>query len=189
VILGGLLAAWPAGAVGQEGAPLPPITDSPWEVTASSSAPREVLDRLRKLEQCLDRVTKQNEDLARENKTLAEQFRDLSLHVRNQRTDCSVSDQAASPMSLLGGVRADPLKPAESLPWVLPGGFSWQGGLTADRDDPVSAGSALVRVDGLGTAGLGGEVPGGARVGGGRAGGPWPSGQALHRPPIFLVGC
>ena len=97
--LGWMLATWPAGAMGQQGSPSVPVIPSPpqWvspssadcrsktgdlnpqpgiynlksqSFTASSDLPQDLLDRLRAMEQRLDQLTKQNEDLARENKTL-----------------------------------------------------------------------------------------------------------------------
>src|SRR6266852_3788737 len=73
-LLGWMLAAWPAVASGQEEAPLPPLT-VPLRVvppSSASGASQELLERLGKMEERLDRVTKQNEDLWRENKVLAE---------------------------------------------------------------------------------------------------------------------
>src|SRR5262245_44113915 len=47
-MLGWMLTAWPAGAMGQEGSPsVPVITDPPRAVTPSSDALQELLDRLR----------------------------------------------------------------------------------------------------------------------------------------------
>src|SRR5260370_615632 len=80
--LGWMLAYWPARAPGQQASPsLPPTTDPPGAVAPPSDAYQELLDRLGKMEQRLDRVTKQNEDLAHANKTVAEQLRDLSRQI------------------------------------------------------------------------------------------------------------
>src|SRR5437588_5295484 len=82
VTLGGMLACWPAGAMGQGTSPsAPPTNDLPRVAAPSSDAHQELLDRLARIEQRLDQVTKQNEDLARANKTLAGQVHDLSSHI------------------------------------------------------------------------------------------------------------
>src|SRR5439155_13118705 len=84
VTLSWMFAYRPADALGQQGPPsVPPITDPPRAVAPSSDAYLELLDRLGKMEQRLDWVTKQNEDLARANKTLAEKGRDLSREITN----------------------------------------------------------------------------------------------------------
>ena len=70
-LLGWMLAAWPAVAVGQE-APAPPSTAPPASVPPSLS--QELLERLGKVEERLDQVTQQNEALRRENQTLSEQM-------------------------------------------------------------------------------------------------------------------
>src|SRR4051794_8437692 len=70
VPLGWVLAAWPAVARGQEGNPLPPLTAPPRVVPPALS--QELLERLGKMEERLDRLTKQNEGLLRENRVLAE---------------------------------------------------------------------------------------------------------------------
>jgi phosphate-selective porin OprO and OprP len=75
IVLGWMVAAWPAGAMGQgqgqgqEREGLPPVTSviAPPGVVAPSSDPnQELLDRLRKMEERLDHVTKQNEELSRQ---------------------------------------------------------------------------------------------------------------------------
>src|SRR5438105_2613292 len=71
VLLGSLLAAWPAVALGQDVAPSPPSTTTPTPVPPSLS--QELLERLGKMEERLDQVTKQNEALWRENQMRAEQ--------------------------------------------------------------------------------------------------------------------
>lgn len=72
VLLGWLLAAWPVVALGQEGTPLPPPTALPRSVPPSLYAYQELVERLGKMEACVDWVMKQNEALLRENKLLAE---------------------------------------------------------------------------------------------------------------------
>jgi phosphate-selective porin OprO/OprP len=66
VLLGWLFTAWPAVA-GQDAAPLPPSTPVPPTLS------QELLERLGKMEERLDQVTKQNEALWRENQLLGEQ--------------------------------------------------------------------------------------------------------------------
>src|SRR5258708_4231228 len=71
VLLGWVLAAWPAVASGQEGAPSPlavPLRVIP----PSPGVSQDLFERLGKMEERLDWVTKQNEGLLRENKVLAE---------------------------------------------------------------------------------------------------------------------
>src|SRR4051794_28722060 len=71
VILGWMLAAWPAGALGQEVPPwVPPATAPSERIVPAADGHQDILDRLRKMEQRLDGVTKQNQDLLRENATL-----------------------------------------------------------------------------------------------------------------------
>jgi phosphate-selective porin OprO/OprP len=66
-IIGWTLAGWHAGAMGQEGSPpIPAVAPIPSSVASPSDPQQELLDRLRKMEQRLDQVTKQNEDLSRE---------------------------------------------------------------------------------------------------------------------------
>jgi len=78
-ILGWTLAGWYAGAMGQEVPPsIPPIADPPRTAVPSPDVQRELLDRLRKMEERLDQVTKQNEDLSREIQELKAVNRDQS---------------------------------------------------------------------------------------------------------------
>src|SRR5260370_6749914 len=86
VTLGWMLASWPAGALAQRGrAPALTIIDAPGPVAPSSDAYQALLDRLGEMGQRLDRVTMQNEDLARANQTLAEQVRDLRQITNSDR--------------------------------------------------------------------------------------------------------
>jgi hypothetical protein len=96
VLLGWLLAAWPAVALGQEGAPLPPSTSPPTSVPPSLS--EELLKRLGKLEERLDQVMKQNEALGRENQMLSEQVGAPSCRGMGGQLDRTgdVSDRGAS---------------------------------------------------------------------------------------------
>ena len=79
VILGWMLADWPAGAMGQEGSPpVPPADALPRAAVSPSDAHQELLDRLLKMEQRLDQVTKRNEELSREVQELRAVNRDQS---------------------------------------------------------------------------------------------------------------
>src|SRR5947209_12415827 len=82
VILGWMLADWSTGARGQEGAPSLPLTiDLPRAVVPSSDPYSGLLERLRMMEQRLDRLTTHNETLMRENATLAERVQGLARQV------------------------------------------------------------------------------------------------------------
>src|SRR5580658_5468491 len=71
VLLGWMLAGMPAVILGQEGNPLPFVTAPHQTVSPSACSTQELLERLRKIEERLDQVSKQNENLLRENKVLA----------------------------------------------------------------------------------------------------------------------
>jgi phosphate-selective porin OprO/OprP len=61
------LGGWCAGAMGQgESPPIPPVAALPSSAVSSSNVQEELLDRLRRMEQRLDEVTKQNEELSQE---------------------------------------------------------------------------------------------------------------------------
>ncbi len=61
------LAGWCAGAMGQEGSPpIPPVDALPSTVVSPSNVQQELLDRLRRMEERLDQVTKQNEELSQQ---------------------------------------------------------------------------------------------------------------------------
>jgi len=67
VILCWTFAGWYAGAMGQEGSPsVPQASALPRAAVSPSDAHQELLDRLLKMEQRLDQVTKRNEELSRE---------------------------------------------------------------------------------------------------------------------------
>src|SRR5262249_31813995 len=79
VILGWTLAGRSAGAMGQEGSPPVPTGDPlPREAVSPSDPQRELLDRLRRMEERLNQVTKQNEELSREVQELRAVNRDQS---------------------------------------------------------------------------------------------------------------
>jgi phosphate-selective porin OprO/OprP len=73
VTLGWMLAAWPIVALGQEIAPVSPTTQPPATVAPTDTS-QQFRDRLRKLEQRLDLLTRQNDELLRENKLLTEKM-------------------------------------------------------------------------------------------------------------------
>jgi hypothetical protein len=73
------LAGWCAGAMGQAGSPpVPPVDALAPAAVSPSDHQRELLDRLRKMEERLDQVTKQNEELSREVQELKSVNRDQS---------------------------------------------------------------------------------------------------------------
>ena len=145
VILGGMLAGWPAGALGQEGsAAVPPTTNPRPEAAPSSDAYRELLDRLSKMEQRLDQVTKQNGDLSRENKGLAEQVHELSRQIsipgRQGEVTGARVDGAGVPGSAgaesMGGARVAGRGSEVERPPTAGGGSKTSGG------DPTTTGRA-----------------------------------------------
>jgi phosphate-selective porin OprO/OprP len=79
VILGWTLAGWHAGAIGQEGSPpVPPVDPLPRAAVSPAGPQQDLLDRLRKMEDRLDQVTKRNEELTREVQDLRAVNRDQS---------------------------------------------------------------------------------------------------------------
>jgi phosphate-selective porin OprO and OprP len=87
MMLGWILASAPVCARGQEGSSsAPPSADPPRVPAPPSDVNQELLDRLLKMEQGLERVKKQNEELSRENQRLGEQVKDLSRQIRNPGT-------------------------------------------------------------------------------------------------------
>jgi phosphate-selective porin OprO and OprP len=78
-IIGWTLAGWYACAMGQEGSPsVPQASALPRVAVSPSDAHQELLDRLLKMEQRLDQVTKRNEELSREVQELRSVNRDQS---------------------------------------------------------------------------------------------------------------
>src|SRR5262249_52753811 len=72
VLLGGMVAAWPATVLAQEGGPLPPLAVPVTSVPPRGRHTQQLCERLGKVEQRLDWLTRQNEALLRENKVLME---------------------------------------------------------------------------------------------------------------------
>src|SRR5437667_3466 len=82
LLLGWMFADCSSRARGQEGSPwLPRATDLPRAVAPPSDPHQELLQRLRMMEQRLDRVANHNEILMRENATLAQRLQDLARQV------------------------------------------------------------------------------------------------------------
>ena len=74
-----MIGDWPSGAMGQEGSPSVPQAGAlPRAAVSPSDAHQELLDRLLKMEQRLDQVTKRNEELSREVQGLRAVNRDQS---------------------------------------------------------------------------------------------------------------
>jgi phosphate-selective porin OprO and OprP len=154
--LGWTLAAWPAGAVGQEGPPSVPVIPSPpqW-VTPSAEARQDLLDRLRTTEQRLDQLTKQNDNLARENKTLEEQMHDLWHPTSNPGQQGGMSGTGSSaaagakgdegPAPTLGGPGAMGDQPGSATGAAGGGTTRTGGGRSLSRaagGDPTAVGVA-----------------------------------------------
>ncbi len=79
VIVGWMLAGLHQGAKGQEGSPpVPPVATLPRTAVSPSNPQQELLDRLRRMEERLDQVTKQNDELSREVHELRSVNRDRS---------------------------------------------------------------------------------------------------------------
>ncbi|HTU16922.1 MAG TPA: porin [Gemmataceae bacterium] len=96
LMLGWMLAAWPAIALGQEEAPFPPPTASPQSAPPSLDAYQKLVERLGKMEERVDWVTKQNEDLLRKNKLLAEKKQPSSWGVSVNPDSASDSSNRAA---------------------------------------------------------------------------------------------
>jgi phosphate-selective porin OprO and OprP len=131
-ILSWMFVDWPAGAVGQEEPPAAlPIMDAPRAFASSSSANQEVVDRLRKMEERLEQVTKQNEQLARE----VRELRGL-----NQNRVGAIDEFPAVPPSDAGpgSGGADTGGSSGFAPSTLGGGSAAGGG------DPTTSGRAQI---------------------------------------------
>src|SRR4029077_4249137 len=74
---------WTTGSTAQERSPPNPLFADPADpVAPTANSYDEVFDNLRRMERRIDRLMKQNEGLAGENRTLAEKFRELSRQSR-----------------------------------------------------------------------------------------------------------
>jgi len=72
-----------------------PLVDSVEAAAPSADPYYELFDQLRKMEQRLDRLTKENQDLARKNKSLEEQFDELSRKITHSGSAPSGSTENA----------------------------------------------------------------------------------------------
>src|SRR5437870_4491149 len=139
-------ALWPASAFAQQAAPsLPPATKSPQAVAPSSDCYKELLDRLGKMEQRVDRVPKQNAELAHENETLAGQVQDLSHRMGNP-------DRQGGMTGAMPGAPSSGVTPPGDA-GAAGSGSSGSGMESAPRSMGGQLGSAS---DGLGSAATGG---------------------------------
>jgi phosphate-selective porin OprO/OprP len=135
LMLGAMLAYCSAGARGQEGSPwLPRSTDLPRAVAPSSDPNQEMLQRLRMMEQRLDRVATHNDILMRENATLAERVQDLARQVSDPARQGTASSGA--PAAGEDGTGA-PGAAGSASPGSAGGGARTSGG-----GDPTSIGRA-----------------------------------------------
>ena len=112
-------------------APDPAVAPIPSSVASPSDPQQELLDRLRKMEQRLDQVTKQNEDLSRE-------VRELKALNQNQSQQFPPVPAAAQPIVGQGGGSVGVGGPSYSISSSLGGGSSSGGG------DPTTTGRAQV---------------------------------------------
>jgi phosphate-selective porin OprO/OprP len=82
VIVSCTLLGWTAGTTAQERPPsVQPMNNSAEAIAPATNSNGEVFEFLRRMDRRIELLTKQNEDLARENKMLADQFRDLSWQI------------------------------------------------------------------------------------------------------------
>jgi phosphate-selective porin OprO and OprP len=122
------LPGWCTGAMGQEGSPaIPPVDALPPTAVSPSNAQQELLDRLRRIEERLDQVTKQNEELSHEVQELRSVNRDQSQQF------APVPAAARSDMGQGGGGGS-----SYSISSALGGGSASGGG------DPTTTGRAQV---------------------------------------------
>jgi phosphate-selective porin OprO/OprP len=152
VLLGWVLAVWPAIALGQEGVPLSPLTAPPWTVPPFPGACQELLERLGKMEERLDWLTKQNEDLLRENKLLAKKSSPSQVirYDPDSARDGSVWGMAPTSGDGANVSGGDPDSPSDSS----------EGTVSPTRDSPSdSSGRTMVPTAGGGSKASGGGDP------------------------------
>jgi len=126
------LAGWCAGAWGQGVSPsIPPIDALPPTAVSPSDSQKELLDRLGKMEQRLDQVTKQNEDLSRE-------VRELRSVIPDQSQPFPPVPDAPRPYVSQGGDSGGGNRSSYSISSSLGGGSASGGG------DPTTTGRAQV---------------------------------------------
>ena len=130
-LLVSMFAHWPLGARAQDGIPsIPPLPEAPpGDAPAAGATNQELLERLLKMEDRLNQVTKQNEQLSREVQELRRVNRD-----RNAEVDAP--GDATRPDAGQGGGSARRGGPS-GMPPATSGGGSASGG-----GDPTKAGSA-----------------------------------------------
>jgi phosphate-selective porin OprO/OprP len=158
LLLGWLLVDCPAGASAQEVARFAvPAPTPPPGVAPSLGGYPEFLDRLLAMEQHLDQLTKQNEDLRFENKTLVEWLQNpyggIINPVRYGVPNAGLDNLAATAVTAAKGVGAiapgtNGPAPLLGAPQVV-GGDSGSESSDSDRGaDPTVGGRCLSRVDG-----------------------------------------
>jgi phosphate-selective porin OprO/OprP len=139
-----VLAAWlPTAAAQESGAPNRPPLPSPAPNPGSMPlAADALLERLRKVEERLDQVTKQNEDLAQENSVLAGQVQELSRRIGNSRPQATMTGGAdGARSSRMAGAISD--SAISSGPGGMPPATSG-GGSASGGGDPTTTGRAQV---------------------------------------------
>jgi phosphate-selective porin OprO/OprP len=158
LLLGWLLADWAACAKAQEVVVLAPqVPAPPPGIALSPGGDQEFLDRLRAMEQRLDHLTKQNEDLRLENKTLVERLQypyGGSINPARYGAPSAGLDSLTAPGVTTakgeGAVVFGANGPAPRLGAVQAMG-SDPGSASSDSDwgaDPTRAGKCLWRADG-----------------------------------------
>ncbi len=157
VTVGWMLIGWSAGAMGQQVEPsLPPNTDPLQAIAPSANAHQELLDRLRKMEQRLDWVAKQNEGLLRENQVLAEKVGD-PFHifgsagpqgVMNSALSGTASTGVAAPWDVGTGVFSSAGSGTESAPRGMGGQLDSASDGSERAAAPIGGGRSLSRAAG-----------------------------------------
>ncbi len=126
------LASWCSGAMGQGGSPpVPPIDALPPTAVSPSNVQQELLDRLQRMEQRLDEVTKRNEELSQEVEELRSANRDQSQEFPSAPT-------STRPDGGAGGGSVGGRGSSYSISSSLGGGSASGGG------DPTTTGRAQV---------------------------------------------
>ncbi len=138
-----VLSTWLPAAAQEAGAPNLPTPPAPAPNPGSTALPADaLLERLRKVEERLDRVTKQNEDLARENRVLAGQVQQLSRRIGNSRPQATMTGGAdGAKSSTMAGATSD--SAISSGPGGMPPATSG-GGSASGGGDPTTTGRAQV---------------------------------------------
>jgi phosphate-selective porin OprO/OprP len=143
---------WPTDSRAQERSPPdPPLIDTTDAIAPSANSNPELFNYLRNMERRLNWLTKQNDDLARKNRTLAEQFHDLSWKITNSRPRprpqsgltgdvvfSNFSDDAARPDDVIGMIDFEDSDAAAGP--GLAGDFYESAGRPSEHDAPYTAG-------------------------------------------------